>query len=251
MKHEIPPSTDTERKAIKPTRFDRLMYRIFARDLTALSTEEIAPGFWLITLQSDALRGFSWVPGQKIQVAMGSALVARTYTPIRFDSGSGQFQLIAYAHGAGPGAAWVRTMRPGDVFKVFGPAGSLDLRLEAGSLVMVGDETSIALSVAAAAHHAGTTVDHIFEVHERSNVESVLAQVGLSGSAVHTRIADGSHLDEIERRVLELAKSGADVVLTGNAKTIQRLRHALRRENLPTKKVHTKAYWAEGKTGLD
>jgi NADPH-dependent ferric siderophore reductase len=146
MEHERLTGDNIARKTVKPTRLDRILYRIFARDLAVVGANDIAPHFRLITLQSDSLRGFSWVPGQKIQVAMGTALVARTYTPIKFDSGSGQFQLIAFAHDAGPGAEWVRSIKPGEVFKVFGPTSSLDLRFAAASLVMVGDETSIALS---------------------------------------------------------------------------------------------------------
>lgn len=98
---------------------------------------------------------------------------------------------------------------------------------------MVGDETLITLSVMTAMHHTDIPIHHIFGVHERGNVETVLNKAGLSGSTIHTRAAGGSHLDEIEQEVLELAKAGADVVLTGNSKTIQRLRHDLCRGNAP------------------
>lgn len=252
MEHEEAQSGNAPKTNTKLTMLDRLLYRAFSRDLVVVSVEDIAPKLRLITLQSESLRGFSWVPGQKLQVTMGTALVARTYTPIKPDAHTGQFQLIAFAHGLGPGSKWVMTLKPGEMCKVFGPLSSLDLRFEARSLVMVGDETSIGLSVAAAAHYGTIPTHHVFEVHARSNVEAVLDQAGLlPGSTIHVRTSDRSHLIAMEQQVISLAESGADIVLTGRAGTIQKLHRGLCRENIPGKKIHTKAYWAEGKSGLD
>lgn len=39
---------------------------------------------------------------------MGSAFVARTYTPIDWDPVAGRTRIRGYAHGDGPGSAWVR-----------------------------------------------------------------------------------------------------------------------------------------------
>jgi hypothetical protein len=54
----------------------------------------IGDRFRLITLEGLALAGVTWTPGQKIQIAMGSAFVARTYTPIEWDAAAGRTRIL-------------------------------------------------------------------------------------------------------------------------------------------------------------
>jgi NADPH-dependent ferric siderophore reductase len=89
------------------------------------------------------LRAGTWAPGAKIQVAVDGTTL-RTYTPVATDEGA---ELIAFAHGDGPGARWARTVAPGPV-RVFGPRGSLDLTTLVSPVVFVGDETSVGLALA-------------------------------------------------------------------------------------------------------
>jgi NADPH-dependent ferric siderophore reductase len=116
---------------------------------TVTANEPLADRFRLITLEGDALKGVGWRPGQKVQVAMGSAFVTRTYTPIEWNASAGRICFLGYAHGDGPGSAWVRAVAPGDTCDIFGPRGSLDTSALSGPLVIVGDETSIGLAYAA------------------------------------------------------------------------------------------------------
>jgi ferric-chelate reductase (NADPH) len=65
-------------------------------------------------------------------------------------------------------------------------------------------------------------------------------------------IADDAHLAAAEAEVLRLAASGGHFVLTGNASTsAQRVSRALKAFGVVSSRVKTKAYWAQGKIGLD
>ncbi|WP_347557848.1 hypothetical protein [Robbsia sp. KACC 23696] len=43
----------------------------------------------------------------------------------------------------------------------------------------------------------------------------------------------------------------ADFILTGKAASIRYLHHALKQGGLAASRLRVKAYWGEGKTGLD
>ena len=90
-----------------PSRLSRAFVRMFMRHATASACETIGDNFRLITLEGPALAGVAWTPGQKIQIAMGSAFVTRTYTPIEWDAVAGRISILGYDHGDGPGSAWV------------------------------------------------------------------------------------------------------------------------------------------------
>jgi NADPH-dependent ferric siderophore reductase len=55
----------------------------------------------------------------------------------------------------------------------------------------------------------------------------------------------------MEAAIPALIADGAAFMLTGKADTIQRLRHCLKRYAVPRAIIHTRAYWAPGKAGLD
>src|ERR1043166_9073609 len=97
-----------------PGRLTKTLLRLLMRRATIIGAERLAEGFRLITLEGAALKGTAWMPGQKIQIAWGSAFVARTYSPIEWDAAAGRTRILGYAHGAGPGSAWVRAVKPGD-----------------------------------------------------------------------------------------------------------------------------------------
>lgn len=111
----------------KQGRLGRMLVRLLMRRATVVAVEQVADAFRLITLEGPELAGVAWTAGQKIQIAMGSAFMARTYTPIRWDAAAGRTDILAHAHGDGPGSAWVRGVRPGDMCDLFGPRSSLDV----------------------------------------------------------------------------------------------------------------------------
>jgi NADPH-dependent ferric siderophore reductase len=234
-----------------PGRLSRALVRMFMRHATVAACETIADRFRLVTLEGPALAGVAWTPGQKMQIAMGSAFVARTYTPIEWDPVAGRTRILGYAHGDGPGSAWVRGLEPGDECDIFGPRHSLDLSAVTASLAIFGDETSIGLAYVLLCQDRSGTVVGRFEVDDVEASRRVTVHLGLDNATLFGRTEGDAHLEAMEETLPALVAAGATFVLTGKASTIQRLRQGLKRQAVPATRIVSKAYWAPGKVGLD
>jgi NADPH-dependent ferric siderophore reductase len=163
----------------------------------------------------------------------------------------GKTRILGYAHGSGPGSAWIRAATAGGECDVFCPRASLDVGHAAGTRVVLGDETSIGLAYAVAQHFPGSTLRCLFEVNSASAARDALERLKLDDADVFQRTAGDTHIEDIEHRLPALAASGATFLLTGKAHSIQRLRRGLKALGVPRSRVATKAYWALGRTGLD
>lgn len=223
----------------------RLLTRLLFRQAEIVENRELASGLHLLTLEGPALRDLAWMPGDKIQVKLGSGMSTRTYTPIDWEAQQGRTRFIAHALTTGPGSLWVRNARPGEPVRLFGPRKSLDLsRLDTQTRVLVGDETAIGL---AAAWHPTHTV---FEVGDRTAAQSVTDRLDLPATLI-ARQQDDGHLETLADILFRLPGRDTGFVLAGRARTIQHLLKALRKNGVSTDRILTKAYWAEGKVGLD
>lgn len=248
----LPMTSSAAPAATAPGMLSRAFARLFMRHATVASCATIADRFRLITLEGPGLAGIVWAPGQKIQIAMGSAFVARTYTPIDWDPVAGRTRILGYTHGDGPGSAWVRDVRPGDECDLFGPRRSVDVSPVSGPIALFGDETSIGLGAAlATAIRAGAAVSCRFEVDAVAASRRAIAHCGLKDAALFGREPDGAHIAAMEASLPAFDAAGATFVLTGKAPTIQRLRLTLKRQAVPATRIIAKAHWAPGKIGLD
>jgi NADPH-dependent ferric siderophore reductase len=230
----------------------RALVRLLMKQARVAEVESVAEGFRLIMLESPEFQGVQWVPGQKVQIAMGSAFVTRTFTPIEWDAAAGRTRILGYAHGQGPGSVWVREVSAGDACDVFGPRASLDVG-DARMPVVIGDETSIGLAHALVLGDSArsSALPCLFEVRAAASVRAVIARLHLDAAELFECIENDAHLEGIEHRLPALAAAGATFVLTGKAPSIQRLRRVLKDAGVASSRVVTKAYWAPGKTGLD
>jgi len=207
----------------------------------------------LITLTGPKLRGVRWIPGMKVQMALGG-FISRTYTPIEWDGARGVTRLLAYVHGDAPAAAWVKGLEVGVSAPVFGPADSLNLTALARPGLLFGDETSIGLAHALRFTAQGAEgVSIVLEVSSKAETQAVLARMQVQGVSLIERKPGDAHLSELEALVEQLVKTHAIVsaALSGKATSIQRLNKKLRALGLTSRQLRTKAYWAPGKTGLD
>ena len=225
--------------------------RLLMKHATVVANEQIGENYRRLTFEGQALTGVDWVPGQKLQIAMSEAFVAGTYTPVEWESKAGRAAIVGYAHGGGPGSAWLRDIKPGNECDILGPRASIDTRAISGRFAMFGDETSIGLAGAIVRQDRDRLCQCHFEVDDRTSAQDVLTGLGIAGAALFKRTASDHHLGEVEAALAALAKTPASFVLTGKAGTIQRFRQTLRRHSVPTRRLITKAYWAPGKVGLD
>jgi NADPH-dependent ferric siderophore reductase len=233
------------------SRLSAILRRAFMRRAAVTACDALGGGFHLITLESPAFQDLDWTPGDKIQIALGSAFVARTYTPIDWDAVAGRTRVLAYAHGVGPGSDWIGSLKTGDTCDVFGPRASLDVSWLPGPVLMLGDETTFGLALAMRQQSYADSVEFVFEVNDHVRSRRLLDALAFGSSRLIERRADDRHLEEIEAELLDRARCGATFVLTGRSIAIQRLRRALKPLDVPATLLLTKAYWAPGKTGLD
>jgi len=221
------------------------------RPASVTAVETLSPHFRLVDLEGDALRAVDWAPGQKVQVAMGSGLTARTYTPMSWDADRGATRVLAFSHGDGPGSRWANGLRVGDTCQFFGPRRSLDLADLETPIVLFGDETSFGLGGALRDSRKGAAATCVFEVSDLGESRQVLEAIGLGDATVIERTADDAHLARAETELARLAAGGALFILTGKASSIQHMSRVLKAASVGSVRVKAKAYWAPGKTGLD
>ncbi|GLU30442.1 siderophore-interacting protein [Trinickia caryophylli] len=235
----------------QPGRLAKALLRMFMKHAYVVATEPLSERFRLLTLESAAFEGVAWVPGQKVQIAMGSAFVARTFTPIDWDAAAGRTRLLGYVHGGGPGSEWVSSVAAGDECDVFGPRASLAFPGNAEPIVVFGDETSFGLACSLLRAQPTRAPHCLFEVDDIEAARRVATRLGLRDAKLVRRTDDEAHLAELETALPSLAGAHAHFVLTGKAQSIQRLRRTLKGLGVASSHLSAKAYWAPGKTGLD
>ncbi len=157
-------------------------------------------------------------------------------------------ELIAFTHGDGPASEWFGRVAVGDVCEVLGPRRSIDLRGPAGPVVFVGDESSVAL--ACALRTVTGDVSLVFEARDPARLADVLAGLGVTGRV--TVVAKAHDRVELLGQAREAAaQAPSTLVVTGDAATVHAVRRDSRAWPRTPGQVKGKAYWAEGRTGLD
>lgn len=246
------PNADTIRPPQPPAtpgRVTRALLGWIMRPAQIASVETVSPHFRLIDLKGEALKGVAWLPGQKVQVAIGSGFSSRTYTPMSWDADTGRTRLLAFLHGDGPGSRWAASLRQGEGCQFLGPRGSLDLSGADAPVVLFGDETSFGLG--AALQRERVDAQWVFEVSDAAESHAVLTAIGLAHATVIERREGDAHLAAIGADLSRHVARGARFVLTGKAQSIQSVSKALKQSGVASSNVKSKAYWSPGKTGLD
>lgn len=236
----LPDDTNTPKGLVT-----RLVTSVFFRPSQVVGNIELAPKLHRITLQGESLRGVAWAPGDKLQVRLGQGLQTRTYTPITWDPDVGRTAFLAQTLSPGPGSQWIAHAQQGDRVEVMGPRKSLVLdEINPEDGVVLGDETALGLALAWGVGRA------VLEVGDPKALAPVCSALGLR-CTLFARQADGGHLPAMEAAMWEGAVLRTHFVLAGRASTVQRLHQRLRAGSVQARRIHTKAYWADGKTGLD
>lgn len=240
MKHDI------EGAALPPTgAVPRLLAKLFFAEAVATGNVEIAPGLHIITIAGDGLRLARWMVGDKIQIRIGSGLQTRTYTPMDWDTATGTTRILAHRFTDGPGSRWVQSIAPGFPVSLFGPRRSLNVSaFDASETVVVGDETAIGLAASSEANR------FVMEARDAGVASAALDALKIGGAVVQRQTGD-EHLTSLSEEMLQGLTSETTFVLAGRAKTIQHLIGVLRRRDIHSRRIAVKAYWADGKAGLD
>lgn len=208
------------------------------RHARVVTAEDVGSGFRRLLLQGDT---GTPGPGDKLQVLLPTDDV-RTYSPIT--QAEGAIVLLGFVHGEGPGAAWLSTVEVGATVSFAAPQRSLSL--PPGPVIVVGDETSIAVAASFERARPGA-VHAVFEAQRPDAVASAAQSVGLDPAHVAAR----GELSSLVQAVVTARATlpNATIALTGGSDLVVAVRAALREKGI--RDVKAKAYWIPGKTGLD
>lgn len=209
----------------------------FALERATVQSVESIGGFQRLQLRWKA-KPFS--AGAKVQLLLPTDDM-RTYTPIRSSSG---FDLLGWKHGAGPGSRWLDEVRAGNELPFVGPQRSLEL--DPGPVVIVGDETSVAVAAAFAVERPGQ-VHAIIQSDAATEVRDAAASVGLREVVVVARGDMGATVAAVSAQLSPSAR--AAVGLTGGSELVVNVRDGLRQAGV--RSIKTKPYWIPGRAGLD
>ena len=232
----------TSAKAVLGAIAGRFLFRI-----STVQTVEHLGQFVRFEASGASLRGAQWRPGDKVQVFLPSVGM-RTYTPLQWGA-DGATSFLAYAHGDGPGSAWAKAVQVGDEVSFFGPRRSIEVSDVEAPLVCFGDETSVALALALSRARPTRKVTAVLEVNDPAEVRAALDAMG-SLLDVHlvAREPKDAHWPALQEPLRAALSSGAFGLFTGRATSIQAVKRGLSAFSFASK---TKAYWADGKSGLD
>lgn len=202
------------------------------RRATVTARRTLDGRFVLLDLRGDAPRG---EPGDKVQVLLPGDDV-RTYTPFEWTNSAGAqgFSLLVRLRDDSPATRWARSVAVGDVVRFVGPQRGL--RMPEGPLVLVGDETSLAVAASYAASRQVPVWPVLVRDGDPAPVKEVLAELELFG----TILCDTAGLRSA------VAMREGTVGVTGSAALIEAARGSL-----PDRTVRVKAHWIAGRAGID
>lgn len=229
--------------------------RLRSRPYTVTAVEQVG-AHRSIELTGDALRRAAWQAGDEVQIrADPDGFAVRTYAPMSWDRGRGATRLLAYAHGDGPGATWVRTVRVGETGQLVGPRRSVVLAdLGERPVLFAGDETSFATVAAWRNERPGREpLAVVLEVTDAGESRTTLERIRVPGAWLIERDGTGRHLEELSEAIIDGLRTHPDAALclTGLAQTIASVRHHLRRAGLGNRPTRVKPYWDLHRGGLD
>ena len=156
--------------AASPRRVEstRTLLRWLMRPARVAAVETLSPHFRLVDLEGEALRNVAWTAGQKLQVAMGSGLSARTYTPMSWDADSGRTRMLTFAQATVPaadGPAACAKATPASS-SVRAARSIYPAPIRQSPVVLFGDETSFGLAAALRECPQGDGAIHVFEASD-------------------------------------------------------------------------------------
>lgn len=183
----------------------------------------------------------AWGPGDKVQVLLDDEDEVRTYTPVA-SGADGSMSLVAFVHGDTPASRWAQRVTAGQRVRFMAPARSLSM--PPGPITLIGDETSLAVAAAYARARPGE-VRALFEVGDGAATADTVSELGLADVTIATRTGDGHGAALLDA----IGDVRGSVGLTGGGALIQRVRDGLRDGGV--RDIKAKAYWIEGRRGID
>ncbi len=177
---------------------------------------------------------------------------SRHYTVSQVDPSARFIECIVHIHGNAPGASYINELQPGDEkikLAVLGSDKQYDAKVK--KQIIFGDETSLSLMLSFLPVLRQNEHDYQFFIELDEDNRNIPEKIGLDNCTVFFFIYLFRDQDKIQQLSLfnDEEWSDANMVLTGNVRSLQNFRKVLK-ENSHKGKIYAKGYWLEGKKGL-
>jgi len=177
----------------------------------------------------------------------------RNYTPSKWNSEKGTFEVIFHIHKNGPGSYFVENLKPDDQITVGMPRGFEFFKKEEKYQFFYGDETCISVFKSLKDEINANENNYLGILELDPDDMEVADKLGFSVDIVPKSANKAEFaietLNKLDAKIWDLWQNG-QFYLMGNAKSIQAFRKVLKEKGVLNKKIYTQAYWAEGKIGL-
>ena len=231
--------------------FMELAFRNKICKVNVLNTEMIGENIKKVTFKGSFPK-VKFKTGQAIVIRIDD-INYRNYTPSKWNSEIGTFEVIFHIHGNGPGSNFIANLNINDSITVGLPRGFDIYKPNIKYHFLFGDETCISVfkSLKEKINADQNNYLGILEVdkqamHIPNEIELMLDTVPKSTQKAANAI---EILNQLDDKIWQLWQKGY-FYLMGNAKSIQAFRKALKEKGITNKNIYTQAYWAEGKVGL-
>lgn len=205
--------------------------------------------FRFVEIEAEAFKATKLSPGGKVQINVGKWDL-RTYTPISLNTETGRLGILAYLHSQGPGSRWAENVKAGAPCQLLGPRPAL--KRPERPFVFFGDESAIATAASLQRQlPPRLSTGFVLEATDPVKVSGIVRDLGLKNTQVVPKTKDGRVPDAVLRSISKAAAQTEQVILAGRAQSIRQVRDRLREEDFPLSRVVSKAYWSEGRSGLD
>ncbi|MBL4687928.1 MAG: siderophore-interacting protein [Nannocystaceae bacterium] len=187
--------------------------------------------------------GSGWTPGDKIMLRVSNR-ARRAYTLCAVDPDRDEFEVVAIAHGAGPGGVWAGQLAVGDTTEFQAPKRDVDIRIEReGTVVLLGDETALGLFAGVGAR-APETAALIGAVEHPAHVGNAHRTLSLNLEAVGGDPAHpgGGLLAWLQRT--PFVPRDAHYIVCGHRTVVRRIAGELTERGVHSERVRARTYWS-------
>ncbi|WP_029605575.1 siderophore-interacting protein [Kozakia baliensis] len=177
-------------------------------------------------------------------------IIARDYTPRRFDPQKHELTIEFVLHGEGPAASWAAQAQPGQWLGIGGPRGSFLVPEDYAAYLLIGDETALP-AIARRLEEAapGTNITAIIEIANAREERPLPTRADAKILWCHRNEAPADDstilLDALKN--FALPSKDTHVWIATEIETARRLRDYLETEEaLPHAQIRSAGYWRHG-----
>lgn len=232
----------------------RVRHELRRRTIVVKHVEWITPGMKRIRF-GEELAGFTSLSADdhlKIFVPDESGeLVARDYTPRRFDAGREELEIDFAMHEAGPVTAWARDAEVGDSIGIGGPRGSVVVPYDFDWWLLIGDETALpAIGRRLEEMPSGVPVTAIIAVADKSEQQIFVTKANLTTIWVHRALDRADAPEPLISALRDFTPPPGEgyVWIAAEASVARALRQQVTEQmKHPAQWLKASGYWVKGK----